>query len=81
MATGPYWLYSGNPGAKQPSYDFASLAPASAVSLGAPEPNPQYRAPARPWSDRNPHLLNFVLVAAVAIMGFITIRFLRKVVG
>jgi Protein of unknown function (DUF3999) len=80
-ATGSYWLYSGYPDAKQPSYDFASLAPAPAVSLGAPEPNPQYRAPTRPWTDRNPHLLNFVLVAAVAIMGFITIRFLRKVRG
>lgn len=81
MATGPYWLYSGNPDAKQPSYDFASLAPASPVSLGAPEHNPQYRAPIRPWSDRNPNLLNFVLIAAVAVMGFITIRVLRKVVG
>jgi hypothetical protein len=78
-ATGPYWLYSGNPEAKQPSYDLASLTPAPAVSVGAPEPNPQYRAPTRPWSDRNPHLLNFVLLAAVAVMGYITIRFLRKV--
>jgi hypothetical protein len=81
LATGPYWLYSGNPDAKQPSYDFASLAPPSTVSLGAPEHNPLYRAPTRPWSDRNPHLLNFVLIAAVAIMGFIAIRFLRKVVA
>jgi hypothetical protein len=79
VATGLYWLYSGNPGAKQPSYDFANLTPASVVSIGAPEPNPQYRPPTPPWSDRNPHLLNFVLIAAVAIMGYITIRFLRKV--
>ncbi len=79
MATGPYWLYSGNPDAKQPSYDFAGLAPAPTLSLGAPEPNPQYRPPTQPWSDRNPRLLNFILIAAVAIMGFITIRFLRKI--
>jgi hypothetical protein len=78
-ATGAYWLYSGNPAAKQPSYDFASPQPASTVSTGVPEPNPQYRPPTRPWSDRNPHLLNFVLIAAVAVMGFLTIRFLRKI--
>jgi uncharacterized protein DUF3999 len=77
---GPYWLYSGNPQARQPSYDLASLIPAAtAASLGAPQPNPQYRPPIQPWSDRNPHLLNFVLIAAVAIMGFIAIRSLRKV--
>jgi hypothetical protein len=79
-ATGPYWLYSGNPTAAQPSYDLAALTPAHAdapaVSPGAPEPNPLYR---KPWSDRNPHLLNFVLLAAVALMGFLSIRLLRKI--
>ena len=78
-APGRYWLYSGNSEAKQPSYDLAILPPALAVSVGPPEPNPQYRAPTQPWSDRNPHLLNFVLIAAVAVMGYITIQFLRKV--
>jgi len=78
-APGPYWLYSGNPEAKQPSYDLASLTPALPVSVGAPEPNPQYRPPTQPWSERNPHLLNFVLIAAVVLMGYITIRFLRKI--
>lgn len=82
-AAGSYWLYSGNPAAKQPSYDLAAVnagaGDAPQVALGAPEANPRYRAPERPWTDRNPRVLNFVLIAAVAAMGYVTIRFLRKV--
>ena len=81
-ATGPYWLYLGNAAAKEPSYDFARLTPtlsdARVVSLGRPQSNEQYQAPALPWTDRYPYLLNAVLVGAVAVMGYITWRFLMK---
>ncbi|MBV9939963.1 MAG: DUF3999 family protein [Acidobacteriaceae bacterium] len=81
-APGPYWLYLGNAAAKEPSYDFARLTPAvsnaKAVSLGRSESNQQYQAPAMPWTDRYPYLLYAVLIGAVAVMGYITWRFLTK---
>ena len=80
---GPYWLYLGNPQARQPSYYLAAFATSAENSPGAPrgrvEANPQYRAPERPWTDRNPYMLNFFLFAAVAVMGYMTIRLLRRV--
>ncbi len=80
---GQYWLYLGNPQARQPSYDLAAFAAIAENSAGAPlgrmEVNPQYRAPERPWTDRNPYMLNFFLFAAVAVMGYMTIRLLRRV--
>lgn len=82
-AAGSYWLYSGNESAKQPSYDFARVTETSieapVVFLAGQELNPSYRAPSKPWTDRNPLILNIVLVVAVAVMGFITLRFLREV--
>jgi hypothetical protein len=81
-AAGNYWLYAGNPGARQPSYDLSALAAvmdASSAVLGQAEANPQYRPPERPWTERNPYLLNLFLIAAVAVMGYMTIRLLRRV--
>lgn len=82
-AAGEYWLYAGNPKARQASYDVSGLtarmANDSGASLGTAEANPQYREPERPWTDRNPYILNFVLIAAVAVMGYTTIRLLRRV--
>jgi hypothetical protein len=79
---GPYWLYLGNAVAQEPSYDFAritSSAPAATVTaLGKPENNPQYQGPALPWTDRYSFFLNAVLVGAVAVMGYITWRFLVR---
>jgi len=81
-AAGPYWLYSGNAAAKEPSYDFARVMPAIAnvtpVLLRKQEVNAQYQPDLLPWSDRYPHLLTVVLIAAVAAMGYITLRFLTK---
>jgi hypothetical protein len=81
-AAGPYWLYSGNAAAKEPSYDFARIAPttsnARVAVLGKPESNPQYQGPALPWTDRHSLFLNAVLAGAVAVMGYITWRFLVK---
>jgi uncharacterized protein DUF3999 len=82
-AAGEYWLYAGNPDARRPSYDLAGLRTADAdvpnTTLGGAERNPQYRAPERPWTDRNPYVLNFFLLAAVGVMGYMTIRLLRRV--
>jgi hypothetical protein len=80
---GVYFVYVGNPSARQPSYDFARILPATglraAAKLGATEVNPLFRLPERPWTDRNPSLLNGALVAAVVAMGFVTLRMLKKV--
>jgi hypothetical protein len=80
---GSYAVYNGNAGARAPSYDFArvisSNAAASPAALGAAGPNPLFRPPERPWTDRNPWLLNGTLVAAVIAMGAISVRMLRKI--
>lgn len=82
---GPYWLYYGNDGARQPSYDLASVLPEKSsspdaiVKLGPQETNPAYRAPEKPFSDRNPMLLYTVLALAILGMGFVTFRFLKNV--
>jgi hypothetical protein len=49
------------------------------ATLGATAPNPLFRLPERPWTDRNPWLLNSTLVAAVIAMGAISVRMLRKI--
>jgi len=80
--TGTYRVYIGNPSARQPSYDFARVIPASTVpaaaQLGPVETNPAFRMPERPWTDRNPWLLNGTLAAAVVAMALVTLRMLRK---
>ena len=82
LQAGHYFVYVGNPSARPPSYDFARVLPAGApgnTTLGEPMVNPQFRLPERPWTDRNPWLLNGVLVAAVLAMGLVTLRMLKKV--
>jgi uncharacterized protein DUF3999 len=80
---GAYELFSGNASAARPSYDFAEVTPDSidpaAATLGPPADNAQYRAPALPWTDRNPILLNTVLLLAVIVMGFVTLRYFMRV--
>jgi hypothetical protein len=80
---GSYLLYFGNVGARRPSYDFASVMPtnvAPAVArLGAVEANRLFRPPERPWTDRNPWLLNGTLVVAVIGMIVMSLRMLRKI--
>ncbi len=81
---GNYFVYLGNPGSRHPSYDLERILPTTAhaipeATLGATQPNPAFRAPQRPWTDRNPWLLNGALVSAVVAMGLITVRMMRKV--
>ena len=87
-AGGSYWLHFGNANANAPSYDLrdvlareAPLAEA-AIAPGPEEPNPAYREPpppTRPWSEQHPEILYLTLALAVAGMGFVTVRFLKKV--
>ncbi len=80
---GPYWLYSGNSTAKESSYDFVRVVPdsvnATVVILGEWQTNAQYEPPRLPWTDQHPHFLTAVLIAAVAVMGYVTLRFFMKV--
>ena len=81
-----YWLYSGNPDAKQPIYDFAQTHPRDsqplALTPGPQQPNPTYRPPPppeKPWTDRHPTILYTVLITAILVMGALAARFLFKV--
>jgi Protein of unknown function (DUF3999) len=85
---GPFYLFTGNPDAKAPFYDFAAIlareAPQPEVRavLLAPADNPGYRPPpppVKPWSERYPQLLYATLAIAILFMGYITVRFLFKV--
>ena len=83
-----FYLFTGNPDAKAPSYDFAALLareapqPEIRAALLAPADNPGYRPPpppVKPWSERYPQLLYGTLAIAILVMGYVTVRFLLKV--
>lgn len=78
---GRYWLYHGSSGARRPSYDFAQTRPRHVqpvmAGLGAEEINPAYHEAPKPWTDRRPEVLYTVLAAAILVMGFVAVRFLR----
>ena len=85
---GTFRLFTGNPDAKPPAYDFAAViareAPQPEVHaiLQAPAVNAGYRPPplpVKPWSERYPQVLYGTLVIAILVMGYVTIRFLLKV--
>jgi len=87
-AAGPFYLFTGNPEAKAPSYDLAAVVaheappPEVPAALLAPSANPGYcppPPPVRPWSERYPQLLYGTLALAIVVMGYITVRFLLKV--
>jgi hypothetical protein len=85
---GPFSLFTGNPDAKAPAYDFAAILvreapqPEVLAALLAPAANPGYRPPpppVKPWSERYPQLLYGTLAVAILVMGYVTVRFLLKV--
>jgi hypothetical protein len=87
---GTFRVLTGNPDAKPPAYDFAAVIareapqPEVQASLQVPALNPGYHPPpppVKPWSERYPQVLYGVLVIAILIMGYITIRFMLKVKG
>jgi hypothetical protein len=74
-AEGSLRLYFGNPRAQEPRYDFASTLPATLdpaplrTDLGVRQANPDYRPPAKPWTERWPWLVYVVLgVASVVLL-------------
>lgn len=81
--SGLYLLYMGNNATASPRYDYALVTSATVTAplatLAKTEPNPSYKLPEKPFSERSPVLLNSLLVLAVLSMGFIAVRFLRKV--
>ena len=81
-------LFAGNPSAKAPSYDFATVIareapqPEVRATLLAPRENAGYRPaapPVKPWSERYPQLLYATLAIAILVTGYATIRLLIKV--
>jgi len=86
---GGNWLaYYGNADAKEPKYDFGQIfqrgpgPPVINASLGAEQTNPAYRPPPPPkkaWTDEHPAFLYATLGIAVLAMGYVTVRFLLKV--
>jgi hypothetical protein len=85
-STGEYALLCGNPKANAPSYDLSVIlsrrapAPDVALAAGAARRNPGYKPPEKPWSERHPELLWTTLAIAVLSMGYVTVRFLQKVI-
>ena len=77
-------LYYGDGKLESPSYDYAKFfkdsEPAVAASLGAPEANAAFtgRPDDRPWSERHPAVLWIAMVAAVAGLGLLALRGLKK---
>jgi hypothetical protein len=83
-ASANYTLFYGDPALSAPNCDYATLfaQQASAAQLtAAPEqPNPQYqpRPDQRPLTERYPALLWIGLVAAIALLGVIALRALKR---
>jgi len=79
---GHYWLYSENSSANAPHYDLTQIAASPhtvpSASLGPPELNARYQPPQVPWTDRNPHLLTGLVIAAAAVMILVTVRLLLR---
>jgi hypothetical protein len=71
----PLRLYSGNPMAAHPNYDFATRLPARPTptptrgELGERRANPVYVPPPKPWTERWPYLTDVILVAACAVLA------------
>jgi hypothetical protein len=82
---GIYTLFSGNSRGAKPSYDLEKTLPdsieAAPAKLGAVKNNSEFQPSTKPWTDRNPMLLNSVLVVAVTAMLIVTWRYFRKAMG
>lgn len=82
QAGGSYRLYYGNPDAQAPIYDieqtFRYLSSESAVmlKLGPTAKNPDFVVPiaTRPWLEKNPWILWVVLLVAVILLGWLTVK-------
>lgn len=82
-----YAFYYGNPEARFPEYDLvnyiAYFDPAARreVGLGGEAVNDSYAPkvpPPVPFTERYPNLLTIVLAAAVLVVGFLTVRLIKR---
>jgi hypothetical protein len=77
-------LYYSDPKLEVPSYDYAKFfqqaADAAPAQLGPPQANPQFtgRPDDRPWSERHSYLLWVAMVLAVAVLGGLALRGLKR---
>jgi hypothetical protein len=77
-------LYYGDPKIASPSYDyqkfFQPAADAALAQLNSDTANPEFsgRPDDRPWSERHNSLLWIAMVVAVAVLGALAFRGLRK---
>ncbi|KUG03012.1 hypothetical protein ASZ90_019555 [hydrocarbon metagenome] len=80
LSEGTYRLWYANPQAPRPEYDLAGFAHLidervlSTIDPGRGGTNPDYQAPSLPWTERNPWILNVVVIMAVLILGVTIIR-------
>jgi hypothetical protein len=79
----PLWLFVGNPNAGEPRYDFESEVSSnqsfqvSAVTVLPIEPNPNFRPPPKPLTERVPWLIYAVLTIASVALGLILLSLIR----
>jgi len=82
-APGVLRLYYGNARALAPRYDFAARLPAEGgriaarLTLGPQRDNPAYRPEPKPFSERSPWLVYFVLAAAGIVLAAILVSLAR----
>ncbi len=83
---GPFRLYTGNPRAQAPNYDFAASLPArldpapTRCELGPPEPNPDYRPVPKPWTERWRYLVDAVLACAGLLLAGVLTMLARSAI-
>lgn len=79
-----YKFYYGNLTVESPNYDIERFLPAFArathplASVKPEQPNDEFEAPLVPHTERYPWLLGAVVGIASIILGFLTLRVLRK---
>jgi len=83
----PLRLYSGNPDAEAPNYDFARnlprqlASPPQRLSTGTRQANPQYEPEPLPLTERLPWLIYVILGAAVAVLLVLIINLARAAIS
>lgn len=77
-------LYYGDAKLESPTYDFAKFfqpsPTATTAQLGAPDANPEFtaRPDERPWSERHQAVLWISMVLAVAVLGALALRGMKR---
>jgi hypothetical protein len=82
----PLRLYTGNPEAPPPNYDFAANLPPrpdpapTRLELGEREANPSYQPPPLPWTERWPYLVDVILGGACVVLLGILMMLARQAI-